>query len=115
MTLPEYEINNLALLLRAAVIRVPPMRQYRAYVICPSGMATVQLLVARLRARFPQLEIVDALSLHELSAAQWDDVHLIITTVPLQLNITGVEQVLVDPMLPPEDVETIRNALLAID
>jgi mannitol operon transcriptional antiterminator len=115
MTLPEPEINNLALLLRAAVIRVPPLRRYRAYVICPSGMATVQLLVARLKARFAQLEIVDALSLHELPSVQLDDVHLIITTVPLQMDIAGVEQVLVDPVLPPEDVEAIRNVLLAID
>jgi mannitol operon transcriptional antiterminator len=115
MTLPEPEINNLALLLRAAVIRMPPLRKYRAYVICPSGMATVQLLVARLKARFAQLEIVDSLSLHELSAAQLNDVHLIITTIPLPTEFTEVEQILVHPMLPTEDVETIRNALLAIE
>jgi mannitol operon transcriptional antiterminator len=115
MTLPESEINNLALLLRAAVIRTPPSHQYRAYVICPSGMATVQLLVARLKARFAHLEIVDALSLHELSSANLDDVHLIITTVPLPANINRVKQILVNPMLPPEDVETVRNALLAIE
>lgn len=115
ITLPAPEVNNLALLLRAAVIRMPPSHLYRAYVICPSGMATVQLLVARLKARFAQLEIVDALSLHELSSANLGDVQLVITTVPLSIDIGEVKQILVDPMLPPDDVEIVRNALLSIE
>jgi hypothetical protein len=65
--LPDDEVNNLVLLLRAAFIRERPNRLNRVIVVCPSGMATAQLLVARLKARFPRLGKLDVLSLRELN------------------------------------------------
>lgn len=112
--LPEAELQNLMLLLRAAVIRMPPKRRHRVYVVCPSGMATVQLLVARLKARFPQLEIIDTLSSRELSEEHLLQAELIVTTVPLTIDPSLFKSIQVNPLLPNEDVEAIRDVLMSI-
>ena len=67
VTLPRSEINNLVVLLRAAFIRNRSYRFDRVIVICPSGMATAQLLVARLHARFPNLSNLEVISLRDLT------------------------------------------------
>ena len=66
--LPADEVNNLALLLRAAWIRERPHRESKVLVVCPSGMATAQLLVARLKARFPRLETLNVVSMREIAS-----------------------------------------------
>lgn len=111
-TLPQHEINNLALLIRAAYIRERPNRLQRVIVICHSGMATAQLLTARLRARFPRLNNIDVLSLRELNEVRLYSADLIITTIPLGSAITNNHQVIqVHPLLLPEDVEAITRWL----
>jgi mannitol operon transcriptional antiterminator len=110
--LPDSDINNLAMLLRAAFIRERPNRIQEVIVVCPSGMATAQLLVARLKARFPRLGTLKVVSLRELKPARLTAVELIITTVPLPANISSqVKVIQVHPLLLPEDIETITQWL----
>jgi len=110
--LPENEVNNLALLLRAAYIRIRPYRFNQVIVVCPSGMATAQLLVARLEARFPRLGTLKVVSLRKLSPELAKSADLILTTVPLQKNIQAlVEVIQVHPLLMPEDVDAITRFL----
>lgn len=110
--LPAGEIDNIAKLLRAAYIRTRPYRQERVIVVCPSGMATAQLLVARLDARFPRLGPLEVISLRELSAKELETADLIISTVPLPTYITKeIDVIQVHPLLLPEDVETITTYL----
>lgn len=110
--LPPHEINNLALLIRAAYIRERPNRLQRVLVICHSGMATAQLLTARLKARFPRLNNIDVMSLRELNEVRLYSADLIITTVPLGSAISNNHQVIqVHPLLLPEDVEAITRWL----
>ncbi len=109
--LPEHEVNNLAMLLRAAWIRERPHRQRDVIVVCPSGMATAQLLVARLKARFPRLENLNVVSLREIPSKDLNEDDLILTTVPLtDLNLPATV-IQVHPLLLPEDVATITNWL----
>lgn len=65
--LPADAEGELALLIRAALVRVRPERARRVLVVCPSGMATTQLLVARLRARLPRLGSFEVLPMRSLS------------------------------------------------
>jgi mannitol operon transcriptional antiterminator len=110
--LPEDEINNIALLLRAAYIRERPNRLQRVIVVCPSGMATAQLLVARLKARFPRLAALEVLSLRELNHKQIETAALIITTAPLPNTVSQrIKVIQVHPLLLPEDIETITQWL----
>jgi mannitol operon transcriptional antiterminator len=110
--LPQNEINNLVLLLRAAFIRKRPTSQGRVIVICPSGMATTQLLVARLKARFPRLGPLETLSLRVLNAEKIESAQLIITTVPLYpIDTQEVKVIQVHPLLLPEDIDAIMEWL----
>ena len=110
--LPAGDIDTLTLLLRAAFVRERPHQPKRVLIICPSGMATAQLLVARLKARFPSLEILGVLSLRELTPEHVAGVHLLISTVPLlQPPKPGLPVIQVHPLLLPEDIETITHWL----
>ncbi|MFK7802638.1 MAG: transcription antiterminator [Anaerolineae bacterium] len=107
--LPENEINNLALLLRAAWVRERPRQLREVIVVCPSGMATAQLLVARLRARFPRFRNLTVVSMREIASQQLSDTDLIITTVPLEDFQHSVKVIQVHPLLLPEDIATITQ------
>ncbi len=110
--LPEGEVNNIALLLRAAYIRERPNRVREVIVVCPSGMATAQLLVARLKTRFPRLNDPRVLSLRELNSARLASANLVISTTTLPDNLTKFATVIqVHPLLLPEDVEAITDWL----
>ncbi len=107
------DIANLALLLRAAYIRERPSNLQRVIVVCPSGMATAQLLVARLKARFPHLGKLDVLSVRQLNGEQLRTGQLLITTIPLpdEVRASGIQIIKVHPLLLPEDVDTITKYL----
>lgn len=111
VTLPESDLNNLVLLLRAAYIRKRPNQLQEVLIVCPSGMATAQLLVARLNARFPRLGTLRVISLRELSQADVRTAELIITTVPLRENMLSQTNnvIQVHPLLLPEDIEKITQ------
>nr|HMQ55957.1 hypothetical protein [Anaerolineae bacterium] len=110
--LPASEVDVLALLIRAAFLRESTSRPKRVLIVCPSGMATAQLLVARLKARFPSLDIVGVLSLRELSAERVAGVSLLISTVPVQPPRPGLRVIQVHPLLLPEDVRQLTQALI---
>jgi mannitol operon transcriptional antiterminator len=110
--LPKSEINNLVVLLRAAFIRNRSYRFDRVIVICPSGMATAQLLVARLHARFPNLSNLEVISLRDLTPALIASADLILTTVPLPRQYANNPKMIqVHPLLMPEDIEAITRFL----
>lgn len=110
--LPSNEVNNLALLIRAAYIRERPNRLQQVVVVCPSGMATAQLLTARLKARFPRLGTLEVLSMRELSDTRLGTAELILTTVPLPDEMVGnIKVIQVHPLLLPEDIERITQWL----
>jgi len=112
VNLPQSEINNLVVLLRAAYIRNRSYRFDHVIVICPSGMATAQLLVARLHARFPNLSNLEVISLRDLTPNLVSSADLILTTVPLPRQYANSPKVLqVHPLLMPEDIETITQFL----
>jgi len=106
--MPDAEINNIAALLRAACIRLRPHLFRQVLVVCPGGMASAQLLLSRLEARFPRLGPLEVISMRELSDERILSADLIITTVPLaehvQQKITVIQ---VHPLLLAEDVEAI--------
>lgn len=111
--LPAGEIDTLTLLLRAAFIRERPIHPRRAFIICPSGMATAQLLVARLNSRFPRLEILGVLSVRELTLERVAGAHLLISTVPIEAPRSSLHVIQVHPLLLTKDIEAITNWLAA--
>jgi mannitol operon transcriptional antiterminator len=105
-----FEFNGVRL--RAAFIRNRPYRFEHVIVICPSGMATAQLLVARLHVRFPNLSNLEVISLRDLTPALVAAADLILTTVPLPRQYGGNQKMIkVHPLLSQEDIVTITKFL----
>lgn len=113
VALPVSESNNIALILRAAYIRERPNRLQEVIVVCPSGMATAQLLVARLKARFPRIGDFRVVSLRDINRENPETIQLVITTVPLpSIKAEKLNNIIqVHPLLLPEDIEKITNWL----
>jgi mannitol operon transcriptional antiterminator len=105
-------IAGLAMLIRAAVLREQADRQQQVLVICPSGMATAQLLVARLKVYFPGLGMFKVISMRDLTPQVAATARFILTTVPLPAGIAGKAPVLqVHPLLMPENIAAITKLL----
>lgn len=112
ISLPDKELDNLAMLLRAAYIRENENRVENVIVVCPSGMATAQFLVARLKVRFPRLSNLTVVSLRDLKKSQNASADLVISTIPItQLPDTDIDVIIVHPLLLPEDIEAITQWL----
>jgi mannitol operon transcriptional antiterminator len=111
VNLGENDLNTFVMLLRAAYIRNRSYLQH-VIIVCPSGMATAQLLVARLNARFPYLSSLEVVSLRDLTSALVLSADLILTTVPLPRQFANSSKVIqVHPLLMPEDIEAITRFL----
>ncbi len=112
ITLPERENGGLALLLRAAYIRECQDDERSVIVVCPSGMATAQLLVARLKVYFPRLGGFRVVPLRDLMKEKLVANQLIIATIPLPEEISRQTSVIqVHPLLLPADIERITREL----
>lgn len=103
-------LDDLVLLLQAAIIRAKPERSRHILVVCPSGIATTQLLVARLRARFLSMGTFEVLPIRELSAERIAQADLLITTVPLSLpENQPIDVIQVHPLLKSEDIAALTQ------
>lgn len=101
----EDELGYITMYLSGALERIRLRPSKRAIVVCPSGMATVWVLVSRIQTEFPQLELIDVLSTRAFEALEHLDVDLVITTVEIPDQLVPVA--VVNPLLPPVDVKRI--------
>ena len=85
--------------------RLRPVR--RALVVCPSGMATAWVLVSRIQAEFPELELVEVLSERGYEALNHDEFDLVISTICLEM--TNAPVVVVNPLLSASDVAKVAQ------
>ena len=75
-------------------------------------MATAQLLIARLKTRFPRLGTFTVTSYRNLDHAKIDASDLVITMMPLPVEFVNETPVIqVSPQLLPEDVDAITSFL----
>jgi mannitol operon transcriptional antiterminator len=112
MRLADEIVVTMAMLLRASILREQADLEQQILVICPSGMATAQLLVARLKVYFPGLGTYKVISMRDLTPQAAIKARLILTTVPLPAGLAGKVPVLqVHPLLMPENITAITNFL----
>ena len=112
INLKEEDMRILVALVRAASIRMRSYKFNNVILVCPSGMATAQLLTARLKTRFPHLGKLSVVSFRELDEERVSSADLIITLMPLPENITKEKPVIqVSPQLFPCDIEAITSFL----
>ena len=106
---PDEEIGFVAMHFGAALDRAQGSFPRRVLVLCSSGIATTRVLASRLEKSFPQIQTIKNSSLFDFEDLNLDDFDLVVSTVSLPASNDAY--VLVQPFLPEEDVERIRNHL----
>lgn len=101
----EDEVGFLTMYLCGAMERARLRPRRRALVVCPSGMATVWVLVSRIQAEFPELELVEVLSETGYEALDHRDYDLVISTIPVAEHAAPV--VVVGALLSAGDVSRV--------
>lgn len=76
-------------------------------IVCPTGIATSELLLNRIINILPSLTTVEVASIKELSERNLDDLDLIISTV--KLNHPDKKVVVVSPLLSHQDMKNISD------
>jgi mannitol/fructose-specific phosphotransferase system IIA component (Ntr-type)/galactitol-specific phosphotransferase system IIB component len=110
--LPEAEIGYIAMYLVAAMerLRLPITSRCRILVACGAGVATTWLLVSRIRAELPEVEIVEVTSARELQGRKsFAGIDVVVCTTPVEVG--AVPAVVVSPFLSSNDVVKLKSAL----
>ncbi|MGI9605814.1 MAG: BglG family transcription antiterminator [Acidimicrobiales bacterium] len=108
-TINDDEVGFITMYLSGAMERGHLRPRRRAMVVCPSGMATAWVLVSRLQAEFPELELADVLSASVYEDRDTSEFDLVISTVPLPESGAPVE--VVSPLLSSSDVKNLTVRL----
>lgn len=107
--IPDEEVGFVAMHFGAALDRAQGSFPQRVLVLCSSGIATTKMLSSRLEMAFPQIQTIRNSSLFEIEDLNMDDFDLVVSTVPLPTPDDSYVQV--QPFLPEDDVERIRDHL----
>jgi mannitol operon transcriptional antiterminator len=108
---PQEEVSFLTMYLAGSLERNRLRPKIRITVVCPAGMATAWILVSRLSAEFPNVEIARVVSKtvfetdSDLAATD-----LVVSTVPLD-ELSNVQTVVVSPLLRERDLRNLSRIL----
>jgi transcriptional antiterminator/mannitol/fructose-specific phosphotransferase system IIA component (Ntr-type) len=108
--LSEVEIGHIAICLIAAMERLRLLGRIsrKVMVVCSAGVVTAWLLVSRLRAEFPDVEVVEVISALGLENRKcFDDIDFIVSTVPVRIKNLPSRRV--NPLLGPEECKALRE------
>lgn len=104
--LPDHEIAYLVLHVAAA--RERNMAPIKVLVVCASGIGTSQLLVAKLKRLFSNLDIIDVISNADVTRYEDASIDLVISTIRLS---TTLRTIVVSPILDELDLSQLRSWL----
>jgi mannitol operon transcriptional activator len=112
IAIPPEEVSFLTMYLAGSLERHRLRPKIRVTVVCPAGMATAWILVSRLLAEFPQVEIAQVVSkaAFELDPAA-PPTDLIVSTVPLEREDDVGPSLVVSPLLREQDVRRLSRIL----
>lgn len=97
----EIEIDYIVIHICAALERRKKKEvEFRVLIVCGGEIGTSQLLLAKMKNRF-DFHVVDVVSAHLLNDQKYQDIDLVISTIPLK-NYEG-EYILVTPIFSDED------------
>ncbi|WP_414049234.1 BglG family transcription antiterminator [Macrococcus animalis] len=103
ITFDESEIGFLTIYFQSALERIKTSK--KILVICPTGMATSELLVNRIKNVLPYYDSVHVASLKEIDLLNLNEYAMVLTTVKTDIRHQNVMQV--SPLLNEQDVENI--------
>jgi|GEM_PF-1100875 len=116
-SIPEEEIGFIAMHFAAAMERLRTVSDTRikTLVVCGGGCATAWMLVSRIQAEIPELEVLKVCSVFELSerSLKGFGIDLIISTIPLE-NLE-IPTVVVSPLLSENERDDIKSEIEEIE
>jgi transcriptional antiterminator len=107
--IPPEEVGFLTMYLAGSLERHRLRQKIRVTVVCPAGMATAWILVSRLAAEFPHVEVTRVVSksvFEQQTGADAADV--VVSTVPLD-EPAPVQTIVVSPLLRDRDVRRLAR------
>jgi mannitol operon transcriptional antiterminator len=108
--IPVEEVGFLTMYLAGSLERHRLRPKIQVTVVCPAGMATAWILVSRLLAEFPQLEVTRVVSKTAFEDKAGDiATDIVISTVPLDGPPGPVPWLVVSPLLEDRDVRRLAR------
>lgn len=106
MKIPESEIGYIALHIGAAVER--NKKQIKTLIVCHSGIGTSQLLSARIKRCFKEIEIVDIVASTKITDNLLHSCDLIISTVPITIERPVL---VISPLFTQLDIRKVNKCI----
>jgi transcriptional antiterminator len=106
----EAEVGDIAICLIAAMERLRLMDRLtkKVLVFCSAGVVTAWLLVSRLRAEFPDVEVVEVVPAIELESRKYfEGIDFIVSTIPIRIK--DIPSMQVNPLLGLEDCKRLKE------
>lgn len=110
LTINEDEIGYIALHFAVALDRIS--RRIKALVVCSSGVGTSQMVAARIRKKFTELDIISIVPLKKLDEKLANQADIIISTIPIQKPDANI--VYISTLVDEVDVLKIGKAVNSI-
>jgi transcriptional antiterminator len=111
---PIEEVGLLTMYLAGSLERHRLHATVRVTVVCPAGMATAWILVSRIVAEFPQIEVVRVVSKAGYEGEAGEAPDLVVSTIPLDDGPDGPPTLVVSPLLHEADVRRIGRAVASL-
>src|SRR5438445_757512 len=110
--IPADEIGFLTMYLAGSLERNRLRPKIRVTVVCPAGMATAWILVSRLLAVFPQVDVTRVVSRTAFERGP-DDVEtdVVVSTMPIDDDPDRAPAVVVSPLLRERDIRRLSRLL----
>jgi transcriptional antiterminator len=112
--MPVEEIGLLTMYFAGSLERHRLRPKVRVTVVCPAGMATAWILVSRLVAEFPQIEVVRVLSKAGYETEPGEEPDLVVSTIPLDESADAPVSIIVSPLLREGDVRRLGRLLAGL-
>jgi transcriptional antiterminator len=108
---PVEEIGLLTMYLAGSLERHRLRPKVRVTVVCPAGMATAWILVSRLVAEFPQIDVIRVVSKAAFDTEPGEEPDLVVSTIPLGDLPAATTLIVVSPLLREADVRRLGRVL----
>jgi transcriptional antiterminator len=112
--IPVEEVGLLTMYLAGSLERHRLPAKIRVTVVCPAGMATAWILVSRLVAVFPQIEVIRVVSKSGFETEPGEEPDLVVSTIPIEDPPPGARLLVVSPLLREADIRRLGRVLADI-
>jgi mannitol operon transcriptional antiterminator len=114
LKLPEEEVGYIALHIDVSIQRKQrALKKLNVLIVCPSGIGSARILSNKVKFMFPDIGNVAIEALHDIDKSLFNNEYdLILSTVPIKLNIYEHKMIVVSPFITKSDIENINEFIM---